>query len=62
VAIGGFMAYLAEVGAERDESQQTKTRWALSHYAAKLQPAAPQPAAPQPAPAARKSQAPAAQA
>ena len=55
VAIGGFMAYLAEVGAERDDSEQTKTRWALGHYAAKLQPAAPQPAAPQPAPAARKS-------
>ena len=37
-AIGGFMAYLAEVGAERDDSEQTKTRWALGHYAAKLQP------------------------
>jgi hypothetical protein len=39
VAIGGFMAYLAEVGAERDDSEQTKTRWALAHYAAKLTPA-----------------------
>jgi hypothetical protein len=38
VAIGGFMAYLAEVGAERDDSEQTKTRWALAHYAAKLTP------------------------
>jgi hypothetical protein len=36
VAIGGFMAYLAEVGAERGDSEQTKTRWALGHYAAKL--------------------------
>jgi hypothetical protein len=36
-AIGGFMAYLAEVGAERDDSEQTKTRWALGYYAAKLQ-------------------------
>jgi hypothetical protein len=25
----GFMAFLAEVGAERDEGQQAKTRWAL---------------------------------
>lgn len=33
------MAYLAEVGAERDDSEQTKTRWALVHYAAKLAPA-----------------------
>jgi hypothetical protein len=46
-AIGGFMAYLAELGAERDTSEQTKTRWALGYYAAKLQPPAPkrQPAA-----------------
>ena len=36
VAVGGFMAFLAEVGAERDENEQTKTRWALEHYAAKL--------------------------
>jgi hypothetical protein len=36
VAIGGFMAFLAEVGAERDSDQQTKTRWALDYYAAKL--------------------------
>ncbi len=35
-AVGGFMAFLAEVGAERDENQQTETRRALDHYAAKL--------------------------
>jgi hypothetical protein len=34
-AVGGFMAFLAEVGAERDKEQQTKTRWALSYYAGK---------------------------
>ena len=33
VAIAGFMAFLAEVGAERDLQQQTKTRWALQYYA-----------------------------
>jgi hypothetical protein len=31
-----FMAFLAEVGAERDRSQQTKTRWALDYYVARL--------------------------
>jgi len=36
VAVGGFMAFLAEVGAERDKGQQTKTRWALEYYVAKL--------------------------
>ena len=36
VAVGGFMAFLAEVGAERDASQQTKTRWALDYYVARL--------------------------
>lgn len=35
-AVGGFLAYLAEMGAERDGSEQTKTRWALDHYVAKL--------------------------
>jgi hypothetical protein len=35
-AVGGFMAFLAEVGAERDNDQQTKTRWALDYYVAKL--------------------------
>jgi hypothetical protein len=33
VAMAGFMAFLAEAGAERDLKQQTKTRWALQHYA-----------------------------
>jgi hypothetical protein len=32
-ASAGFMAFLAEVGAERDDGQQAKTRWALSHAA-----------------------------
>jgi hypothetical protein len=41
VAIGGFMALLAEVGAERDLEQQTKTRWALEHHAAALGTATP---------------------
>jgi hypothetical protein len=27
----GFMAFLAEVGAKRDDGQQAKTRWALEH-------------------------------
>lgn len=36
VAVGGFMAFLAEVGAERDKDQQTKTRWALEYYIGKL--------------------------
>jgi hypothetical protein len=30
VAIAGFMAFLAEVGAEQDVQQQSKTRWALA--------------------------------
>ena len=34
VAIGGFMAFLAEIGAEQDVEQQTKTRWALVKPAA----------------------------
>lgn len=33
VAIAGFRAFLAEVGAEQDLKQQTKTRWALQYYA-----------------------------
>jgi hypothetical protein len=40
VAIAGFMAFLAEVGAERDQEQQAKTRWALEFHAAKLRKAA----------------------
>jgi hypothetical protein len=33
-ATAGFMAFLAEVGAEREEGQQAKTRWAIEHAAA----------------------------
>ena len=36
VAVGGFMAFLAEVGVERDKTPQTKTRWALDYYVARL--------------------------
>jgi hypothetical protein len=36
VAVGGFMAFLAEAGVERDRKPQTKTRWALDYYVAKL--------------------------
>jgi hypothetical protein len=54
VAIGGFMAYLAEVGAERDDSEQTKTRWAMGYYAAKLG-AAPAAGQPRPAPARKRA-------
>jgi len=35
-AIAGFMAFLAEFGAERDIEEQAKTRWALEYYANKL--------------------------
>ncbi len=35
VAAGGFLAHLAEIGAERDHAQEAKTRWALEHYASK---------------------------
>jgi hypothetical protein len=52
VAVGGFMALLAEVGAERDKNEQTKTRWALDYYVAKrageAHAAQPAPAAPKP--------------
>ena len=41
VAIGGFMAHLAEIGAERDVNEQTKTRWALGYHADRLREAAP---------------------
>jgi len=34
-ALGGFMAFLAEVGAEQDRDQQAKTRWALDYYTAR---------------------------
>ena len=36
VAVGGFMAFLAEVGVERDKDEQSKTRWALDYYVARL--------------------------
>jgi hypothetical protein len=29
---GGFLAFLAELGAERDNDQQAKTRWALDYF------------------------------
>ncbi len=32
--MAGFMAFLAESGAERDSGQLAKTRWALDYYAA----------------------------
>ena len=35
-AKAGFMAFLAEVGAERDDGQQAKTRWILEYSARKL--------------------------
>ena len=34
-AVGGFMAFLAEVGAERDKREQSKTRWAFDPHVAK---------------------------
>ena len=34
--MAGFMAFLGEVGAERDNNQQAKTHWALDHYAGRL--------------------------
>jgi hypothetical protein len=34
--MAGFMAFLGEVGAERDNNQQAKTHWALDHYAGAL--------------------------
>jgi hypothetical protein len=53
-AIGGFQAYLAELGAERDSDEQAKTRWALSFYADKLRAEAKKQAAAKKASAARK--------
>lgn len=35
-AKAGFMAFLAEVGAERDDGQQAKTRWMLEHSARRV--------------------------
>ena len=50
--MAGFMAFLAEVGAERDIRQQAKTRWALDYYTGRLKKAA---AAPKPVEARRPS-------
>ena len=35
----GFMAFLAELGTERDTNQQAKTRWALEFFAQQYDPA-----------------------
>lgn len=35
-AIGGFRAFIAEVGAQQDADEQSKTRWALDYYASRL--------------------------
>jgi hypothetical protein len=35
-AMAGFMAFLAEFGAEHDTDEQAKTRWALEYYANKV--------------------------
>jgi hypothetical protein len=43
-AAGGFLAHLAEIGAERDHAQEAKTRWALEHYAGKSRGKAAKPA------------------
>lgn len=40
-ALGGFTAFLAEFGAERDIEEQAKTRWALEYYAQKVRKAGP---------------------
>jgi len=36
VGTAGFLAFLAEAGAERDLAQQTQTRWALQYHADQL--------------------------
>lgn len=36
VAKAGFAAFLAELGAQRDDALQAKTRWALEYYAGKV--------------------------
>lgn len=38
-ANAGFLAFLSELGAERDNAQQAKTRWALEYYAGRASPA-----------------------
>jgi hypothetical protein len=58
-ACAGFMAFLAEVGAERDMGQQAKTRWALEHAVKELRGKSVPPgevsASPDGAPAGRRS-------
>jgi hypothetical protein len=47
-ANSGFLAFLAEVGAERENAQQAKTRWVLQYYASRIEAGAratPKPAA-----------------
>jgi nitrogen fixation protein FixH len=46
--MAGFMAFLTEVGAHRNEREQAKTRWALEYYARKLASAARPPRAGRP--------------
>ena len=41
--MAGFMAFLTEVGVQRDVNPQAKTRWALEYYAARLRRAKPSP-------------------
>ena len=41
--LAGFMAFLTEVGVQRDAHPQAKTRWALEYYAAKHRRAKPPP-------------------
>jgi hypothetical protein len=36
-AEAGFLAFLAELGAEHDKGQQTKTRWVLDYFAMRFQ-------------------------
>jgi hypothetical protein len=40
--MAGFMAFLAEVGVDRDAQQQAKTRWAVDYHADRLRTAAPE--------------------
>jgi len=37
VVAAGFMAFLDEVGVQRDTAQQAKTRWAIDYYIDKIQ-------------------------
>jgi hypothetical protein len=53
--MAGFMAFLGEVGAERDNNQQAKTHWALDHYAGALRSKAAARARPRGRPAPRQA-------